>query len=75
MITKPNGMASSGADRHPTRTDAGFPRPVPFTQTRQPAGFLSPGENTMKLIPLITQLRDHCPTFADRFAASILEAI
>lgn len=64
-------MASSGADRHPTRKDAGFPRPVPFTQTRQQAGFLLPGENTMKITPLISQLRDHCPTLAGRVAAGI----
>lgn len=64
-------MASSGADQHPTRKDAGFPRPVPFTQTRQPAGFLLPGENTMKITPLITQLRDHCPTLDNRVAAGI----
>ena len=64
-------MASSGADRHPTHKDAGFPRPVPFTQTRQQAGFLLPGENTMKISPLIAQLRDHCPTLAGRVAAGI----
>jgi hypothetical protein len=68
-------MASSGADRHPTRKDAGFPRPVPFTQTRQQAGFLLPGENTMKLTLLIDQVRDHCPSLVDRVAAGILEAI
>jgi hypothetical protein len=68
-------MAISGADRHPTRKDAGFPRPVPFTQIRQPAGFLLPGENTMKITSLITQLREHCPTFANCVAAGILEAI
>jgi hypothetical protein len=63
-------LASSGADRHPTRKDAGFPRQVPFTQTRQPAGFLLPGENTMKITHVITELRDHCPTLANRVAAS-----
>jgi len=68
-------MASSGADRHPTRKDAGFPRPVLFTQACQQVGFLLPGENTMKITPLITQLRDHCPSLADRVAAGILEAI
>jgi hypothetical protein len=68
-------MASSDADRHPTRTDAGFPRPVPFTQTCTQAGFLLPGENTMKITPLIDQLRDHCPSLVDRVAAGILEAI
>ncbi|PAU60303.1 hypothetical protein BZL43_07045 [Pseudomonas sp. PICF141] len=67
-------MASSDAYRHPTRTDAGFPRPVPFTQTRTQAGFYYPVK-TMKIIPLIDQLRDHCPSLVDRVAAGILEAI
>jgi hypothetical protein len=39
------------------------------------SGFLLPGENTMKIIPLIDQLRDHCPSLVDRVAAGILEAI
>ena len=43
----------------------------PFTQARQQAGFLLPGENTMKITPLISQLRDHCPTLAGRVAAGI----
>jgi hypothetical protein len=33
-------LASSGADRHPTRKDAGFSRQVPFTQTCQSAGVI-----------------------------------
>jgi hypothetical protein len=62
-------VANCGADRHPTRKDAGF-QGQHFTQTRPPRVFYCP-VNTMKITPLITQLRDQCPTLANRVVAGI----
>ena len=53
-----------------TRKDAGFPRPVPFTQTRLGGFFYCPVK-FMKISALITQLREQCPTLANRIAAGI----